>query len=228
MDNVILVAGTVVEQQLPDNSWVRIPRLVKLGAVGEQSTPKEKTCIEEDTKTYGSGMRDAPDKNLQGQYVPPQTDDGDYLLDRELQQKFIERARAEESMNVRVTYPDRERCQFLLKTLGYQVSDVTQEDWKLFDVNGKQNSRPIWSVADVMTGVSVSDLTAVPVGASFRLVATPIPADAYCKPGVTFSVDKPEILTVSGSGRVEGISPGTAIVTATLNGFDTTQEITVS
>lgn len=228
MDNVILVAGTVVEQQLPDNSWIRIPRIVKLGAVGEQSTPKEKTCIEEDTKTYGSGMREAPDKNLQGQYIPPQTDDGAYLLDRELQQNFIVRARAEESMQVRVTYPDRERCQFLLKTLGYQVDDVTQEDWKLFTVNGKQNSRPAWSVAETMTGVAITGLTTVAVGESITLTAAAVPADAYCKPGTLFSVDVPEIATISNSGVVTGVSAGTAIITVTLNGFDTTQEITVS
>ncbi len=71
-DEVVLVAGTVYEHQDVDGNWYRIPKITTTGDVGEMSEPKEKTTVEDDQKVYGSGLRDAPDKNLSGQYIPPQ------------------------------------------------------------------------------------------------------------------------------------------------------------
>jgi len=227
-ENSILIAGTIVEQQKPDGSWLRVPRITALGAIGEQSEAKEKTVIEDTIRKYGSGLRDAPDKNLTGQYIPPQKVGDDYELDRTLQQDFIVRARAEEEFPIRITFPDLERCQFTLKTLGYQIDDATQEDWKMFTSNGKQNSRPVWSTAPEMTAVEVTGPSSVTVGQDITLVAGTTPSDAYYVPGVTFETDDPSIATVSQAGVVTGVSAGSANITVTLNGFDTIHAVTVS
>lgn len=226
--NVVLIAGTVVEQQRANGTWARIPRITALGSMGEQSAPKEKTAIEDTEKKYDSGMRDAPDKNLQGQFIPPQKPGAEFELDRALQQEFITRCRAEEEFRLRVTYPDLERATVSFKSLGYEVNDGSQEDWKIFTVNGKQNSRPVWATAPEMTDVLVSGLSAVAVDATITVVATSVPADAYHPPGVLFEVDDPTVATVSQSGLVTGVSAGTAVITATMHGFTSTLSVEVS
>jgi len=136
-EDVILVAGTVVEQQLPNGSWSKVPSITALGAVGEQAEPKEKTTLSDRIKKYGSGLRDAADKNIQGQYIPSQEMGDEYYDDYLLQQAFITRCRNQEEFNMRVTWPDGEVTGFLFKSLGFQYNEATQEDWKMFTINGK-------------------------------------------------------------------------------------------
>ena len=99
MSNVILIAGTIVEMQVTTGmttTWQEVPRLTEIGAVGEQSEPKEKTTLSDRIKKYDSGMRDAPDKNLKGQYVPLQQSGDQYFNEYTLQQAFIQPCRDEE------------------------------------------------------------------------------------------------------------------------------------
>jgi hypothetical protein len=70
--DVILVAGTKFEMQLSDGSWSRVPKMTSIGAIGEQSESKPKTTLEDTIRKYDSGLRDAPDKNVKGQYIPKQ------------------------------------------------------------------------------------------------------------------------------------------------------------
>ncbi|CAH9015518.1 Ig-like group 2 protein [Vibrio phage 393E50-1] len=226
--NSVLIAGTIVEQQKPDGSWKRVPRITALGATGEQAESKEKTAIEDTIRKYGSGLREAPDKNLSGQYIPPQKVGDEYELDRALQQDFIARCRGEEEFYIRITFPDLERCKLQFKALGYQVDDGTQEDWKIFTANGKQNSRPEWSEAAAMTGMTIGGGDTVATSATLQLTVETVPLDAYYVPGLEFETSDSSIATVSPSGLVTGVKAGSVDITVTFNGMDEVHSITVS
>jgi len=221
-EDVILVAGTKVEQQLSNGSWSVVPRLTTLGAVGEQAEPKEKTTLSDTIKKYGSGLRDAADKNIQGNYIPAQEMADEYYDEYLLQQAFITRCRNQEEFNLRITWPDGEVTGFLFKALGFQYNEATQEDWKMFTVNGKQNSRVVYDV-------TVSGTATVTVAGTRQLSAATVPmlsAEEYGE--VTWTSSAPTKATVSADGLVTGVAAGTTVITAEVRGVTGELVVTVS
>lgn len=230
MSNVTLIAGTVVEMEkvseLGVSTWHEVPRLTEIGAVGEQSEPKEKTTLSDRIKKYDSGMRDAPDKNLKGQYVPEQPVGGQYADERTKQQDFITRCRNEEEFNIRVKWPDGDVNGFLFKSLGFEFDQGSQEDWKMFTVNGKQNSRVIYDL-------TVSGTATVAVAATTQLSVVTVPADIQVNDGtgnstVRWLSSDPLKATVDDNGLVTGVAAGTTIITAEFRGVVGELEVTVS
>ena len=230
MSNVTLIAGTVVEMEkvseLGVSTWHEVPRLTEIGAVGEQSEPKEKTTLSDKIKKYDSGMRDAPDKNLKGQYVPEQPVGGQYADERTKQQDFITRCRNEEEFNIRVKWPDGDVNGFLFKSLGFEFDQGSQEDWKMFTVNGKQNSRVIYDL-------TVSGTATVTVAATTQLSVATVPADIQVNDGtgnstVRWLSSDPLKATVDDNGLVTGVAAGTTIITAEFRGVVGELEVTVS
>lgn len=230
MSNVTLIAGTVVEMEkvseLGVSTWHEVPRLTEIGPVGEQSEPKEKTTLSDRIKKYDSGMRDAPDKNLKGQYVPEQPVGGQYADERTKQQDFITRCRNEEEFNIRVKWPDGDVNGFLFKSLGFEFDQGSQEDWKMFTVNGKQNSRVIYDL-------TVSGTATVTVAATTQLSVATVPADIQVNDGtgnstVRWLSSDPLKATVSNNGLVTGVAAGTTIITAELRGVVGELKVTVS
>ena len=230
MSNVTLIAGTVVEMEkvseLGVSTWHEVPRLTEIGAVGEQSEPKEKTTLSDRIKKYDSGMRDAPDKNLKGQYVPEQPVGGQYADERTKQQDFITRCRNEEEFNIRVKWPDGDVNGFLFKSLGFEFDQGSQEDWKMFTVNGKQNSRVIYDL-------TVSGTATVTVAATTQLSVATVPADIQVNDGtgnstVRWLSSNPTKATVDDNGLVTGVAAGTAIITAEFRGVVGELKVTVS
>lgn len=230
MSNVTLIAGTVVEMEkvseLGVSTWHEVPRLTEIGAVGEQSEPKEKTTLSDRIKKYDSGMRDAPDKNLKGQYIPEQPVGGQYADERTKQQDFITRCRNEEEFNIRVKWPDGDVNGFLFKSLGFEFDQGSQEDWKMFTVNGKQNSRVIYDL-------TVSGTATVTVAATTQLSVATVPADIQVNDGtgnstVRWLSSNPLKATVDDNGLVTGVAAGTTIITAEFRGVVGELEVTVS
>ena len=230
MSNVTLIAGTVVEMEkvsaLGVSTWHEVPRLTEIGAIGEQSEPKEKTTLSDRIKKYDSGMRDAPDKNLKGQYVPEQPVGGQYADERTKQQDFITRCRNEEEFNIRVKWPDGDVNGFLFKSLGFEFDQGSQEDWKMFTVNGKQNSRVIYDL-------TVSGTATVTVAATTQLSVATVPADIQVNDGtgnstVRWLSSNPTKATVSNNGLVTGVAAGTTIITAEFRGVVGELKVTVS
>lgn len=230
MSNVTLIAGTVVEMEkvseLGVSTWHEVPRLTEIGPVGEQSEPKEKTTLSDRIKKYDSGMRDAPDKNLKGQYVPEQPVGGQYADERTKQQDFITRCRNEEEFNIRVKWPDGDVNGFLFKSLGFEFDQGSQEDWKMFTVNGKQNSRVIYDL-------TVSGTATVTVAATTQLSVVTVPADIQVNDGtgnstVRWLSSDPLKATVDDNGLVTGVAAGTTIITAEFRGVVGELEVTVS
>lgn len=224
--DVILIAGTVVEHEkvseLGVSTWHVIPRLTEIGAVGEQSEPKEKTTLADKIKKYDSGMRDAPDKNLKGQYIPAQLVADPYYDEFVLQQDFIKRCRNEEEFNLRVKWPDGEINGFLFKSLGFEWDSASQEDWKMFTVNGKQNERVVYDI-------TVAGTATVAVAASTQLTITTTPVDLdLTNSTVYWTSSDPTKATVSVTGLVTGVAAGTATITAQFRGVTDDLVVTVS
>ena len=225
MSNVILIAGTIVEMQT-DTGWQEVPRLTEIGAVGEQSEPKEKTTLSDRIKKYDSGMRDAPDKNLKGQYVPLQQSGDQYFNEYTLQQAFIKRCRDEEEFNIRVKWPDGEVNGFLFKSLGFEWDAGNQEEWKMFTVNGKQNSRVVYDL-------TVTGTATVATAGTTQLTVVTTPAGVVTNDGsgsgkVTWTSSNPLKATVDQNGLVKGVAAGTTIITAEFRGVVGELKVTVS
>lgn len=225
MSNVILIAGTIVEMQT-DTGWQEVPRLTEIGAVGETSEAKEKTTLSDRIKKYDSGMRDAPDKNLKGQYVPVQKSGDQYFNEYTLQQAFIKRCRDEEEFNIRVKWPDGEVNGFLFKSLGFEWDAGNQEEWKMFTVNGKQNSRVVYDL-------TVTGTATVTTAATTQLSVTTTPAGVVTNDGsdsgsVVWTSSDPLKATVDQNGLVTGVAAGVAIITAEFRGVVGELEVTVS
>ncbi len=224
--DVVLLAGLTFEMQLADKSWQRVPKLTSIGATGEQSEAKEKTTLEDRIKKYGSGLRDAPDKNIQGQYIPYQGTGEQYYDDYVLQQAFLDRCKDEEEFNVRITYPDQETPAFgyLYKALGFQIDEGTSADWKMFTCNGKQNSRVVGEIT--VTGTATVT-TATTTQISFTTSPTTLVYSEYADSVVWASSDE-SVATVDDNGLVTGVGAGTCNITVEVRGVIGTLEMTVS
>lgn len=139
-DQATLAAGTIVRfsTNLQTPSYTVIPGVSSVGAVGLQSEAKEKTVLADTNKKYGAGIQDAPDKSVKGQYFGSDTD----------QKSFLDACKAKTPMLIQVEYPDVPSAgttgtiaEFEFQPLGFELDDVTAEDWMMFTVNGKQNSQ---------------------------------------------------------------------------------------
>jgi hypothetical protein len=230
-DDVTLVAGAYFEH-LQDGVWKRIPRITATGDTGSLAEAKEKTTTEDRIKRYSSGLRDGGDKNLKGQRIPVQVAGSEHFVDRDLQELFIIRCKGEEEMQMRITYPDMERGDFTFKALGYMVDDATAEDWKVFAVNGKQNSFVNWGTAPTLTAVTLVGTGAVLVGEGEQLGVTNTPLDAYWEVNQdTYVSDDNAVASVTKWGYVVGISAGTANITVTRqvgDGTTVTEQIAIT
>ena len=163
---------------------------------------------------------------MKGQYVPEQPVGGQYADERTKQQDFITRCRNEEEFNIRVKWPDGDVNGFLFKSLGFEFDQGSQEDWKMFTVNGKQNSRVIYDL-------TVSGTATVAVAATTQLSVATVPADIQVNDGtgnstVRWLSSNPTKATVSNNGLVTGVAAGTTIITAEFRGVVGELKVTVS
>lgn len=209
-DDVTLVAGTIVEHLDVDGVWKRAPRITSTGDTGSLAEAKEKTTVEDRTKRYSDGLLDGGDKNFKGQRIPAQEAGSEHALDRTLQEVFINRCKALDEMQMRITWPDMERANFTWKSLGYMVDDATAEDWKMFTTNGKQNTIPVFDTAPTLTGVTLGGTGTLTVGEGEQLTTANTPLGAFWEVNQdSFSSDDEAVATVTPWGYVVGVSAGT-------------------
>lgn len=138
-DEATLAAGTIVkfDTDLVTPTFAKfIKGVMSIGAVGDMSEAKEVTVLADTNKKYGAGMKDAPDKTIKGQH---------YALDAD-QQAFLQAAKDNATIMVKIEYPapvgasSGVIAEMEFKLLGFELDDVTGEDWMMFTVNAKQNS----------------------------------------------------------------------------------------
>ena len=227
LTDVVLVAGTIVEHRTAGGEWKRAPRLTNIGAIGEQSEAKEKTTLENTIKRYDSGLRDAPDKNLTGQYIPTKESGDEYYDEYVLQQEFITRLKQEEEFDIRVTYPDGDVYGWLHKALGFQIDEGTQEDWKMWTSNGKQNTRMIY-----MSDLSIAGGASVAEAGTLDLTVESSRDGIDLGDVVWTSSDELTATVAAGTDTttavVTGVAAGTVTITAECRGVPVTLEVTVT
>lgn len=91
---------------------------------------------------------------------------------------------------------------------GSSIITVTTQD-------GNKSASALVRVSTLASGVSLNRTTlTLPRTATFRLISTVLPNNASIKT-VSWSSNNVNIATVSSTGQVRGITPGTAIITAT-------------
>tara|TARA_R110002049_G_scaffold81910_3_gene208307 strand:+ start:2793 stop:3245 length:453 start_codon:yes stop_codon:yes gene_type:complete len=138
-DEATLAAGTIVkfDTELVAPTFAKfIKGVISVGSVGEMAESKERTVLADTSKKYGAGMKDAPDKTIKGQH---------YALNAD-QKAFLTAAKNNETVMVQVEYPapvgadTGTIAKMEFKLLGFELDDVTGEDWMMFTVNAKQNS----------------------------------------------------------------------------------------
>ena len=138
-DEATLAAGTIVEYATDLATPVYdkiIAGVLSFGAVGEMAVAKDSTTLADTVKKSGAGMKETPDKSIKGQH---------WALDAG-QQSFLAAAKNADTILVRVTYPTPVGgltgaiVTMELKLLGFELDDVSGEDWMMFTVNAKQNS----------------------------------------------------------------------------------------
>lgn len=215
-EDVTLAAGTIVEHYDTDGVWKRVPRVTSTGDTGSLAEAKEKTTLEDRIKRYGSGLRDGGDKNFKGQRIPVQTEGSEHFTDRALQELFLDRCKAEDEMQMRIVFPDKERGSFTWKALGYMVDDSSAEDWKMFSVDGKQNSFVAWDDAPALTAVDLQGTGTLTVGNGEQLTVVNTPLDAFYEVNQdTYESDDLAVASVTKWGYVKGVSAGSATITVT-------------
>lgn len=223
-EDVILAGLDASYFDVTDDAWVDIPNITDVGAIGEQSEKKDKTNLSNTIKKYGTGMQDAPDKAIKGQIIPNQVDTSNYYDEYLRQQKFIKRCRNKEEMMFRVVWHDGSTNAFLFKALGFEFDSPSQDEWKMFTINGAQNTRTLWDVD--FTGVA-----SIAVAGTTTLTAVTDPTDLELDDDEVFAwaSDDVSIATVDAlTGEVTGVSAGTTYITAEIRGVTGYFELTVT
>lgn len=223
-EDVILAGLDASYFDVTDNAWVDIPNLTDIGAIGEQSEKKEKTHLGNIIKKYSNGLQDAPDKAIKGQAIPLQVDTSPYYDAYVRQQKFIKRCRNKEEMMFRVTWKEGTTNSFLFKSLGFEFDSPSQDEWKMFTINGSQNTRTLWDLD--ITGVA-----SIAIAGTTTLTATTDPTDLELNDSEVFawSSDDELIATVDAlTGEVTGVAAGETYIMAEVRGVTGYFELTVT
>lgn len=225
----VILAGLCVEvydaDALPSPEWFSVPNITNIGDLGETAEKKEKTNLCDTIRKYSDGLQDAPDKSIEGQYIPTQASASVYYTEWVNQQRFIKMCRAKKEFLMRVKWNDGETNSFLFKSLGSMQQSPNQAEWKMFTVAGVQNTRVLWAV-------DITGETAVAAASTIDLVATTDPADLLLDQGTldttTWSSSDELIATVDANGTVTGVAAGEVTIMAEIRGVIGYHTVTVS
>jgi len=138
-DQARLAAGTITSfaTDLTTPVYTVIPGIMSFGPSGYTAPAKDRTTLADTEMKYGSGLPDAPDKTIKGQYYGDDTD----------QKAFIAACRARTPMLLKCQFPDKPDATGTgtvvtveLQPLGFEIDDPTGAEWLMFTVTAKQNS----------------------------------------------------------------------------------------
>ena len=138
-DQARLAAGTITSfsTALDTPNYTVIPGILSFGPSGYTAPAKDRTTLADTEMKYGSGLPDAPDKTIKGQYYGDDTD----------QKAFITACRARTPMLLKCQFPDKPNDTGTgtvviveLQPLGFEIDEPTAAEWLMFTVTAKQNS----------------------------------------------------------------------------------------
>lgn len=133
----IIGAGTILSFEDPDDSgnYLILDEALTIGATGTQGEFVETTPISATTRTYISGMKTPPDKEITGNDIP-----GDANQD-----KFLKLAADNGTVNMKVEYSNGRVGTFVLALSGWQINEAQGGEAIQWTVYGKQSGDVNWS-----------------------------------------------------------------------------------
>lgn len=143
----IIGAGTTLyfEDPAKSGTFVELAEALTIGATGEQGEFVETTPIKATTRTYIPGLKTPPDKEITGNDVPGDAN----------QEKFLQLAADDASVNMKVAYSNGRTGTFAMVLAGYQINDAQGGEALQWTVYGKQSGSVNWS----LSGASVTKTT---------------------------------------------------------------------
>ncbi|MTI13121.1 phage tail tube protein [Sansalvadorimonas verongulae] len=131
-------AGTILSFEDPDTStFIELVHATSVGATGEQGEFVETTPLKETTRTYTSGMKTPPDKQIIQNHVP-----GD-----DAQKRFLGLVNSGATLKMKVTYSNGAIAEFDMVTAGYQVNEPHNNNPVTVTAFGKQSGETTWTDA---------------------------------------------------------------------------------
>lgn len=136
-------AGSVLSFEDPDtpDSFLPLTEVLSIGAIGEQGEFVETTPIAATTRTYIPGLKTPPDKEITGNDVP-----GDVN-----QEKFLQLAKAMETVNMKVELANGRNAAFTMALSGWQINEPAGDGAIVWTVYGKQSGDVTWTLAAAKT-----------------------------------------------------------------------------
>ena len=135
----IIGAGTTLSFEDPANpgSYLVLEEALTIGATGTQGEFVETTPIKATTRTYISGLKTPPDKEITGNDVPGDAN----------QESFLKLAADNETINMKVEYSNGRSGTFILALSGWQINDASGGEALQWTVYGKQSGDVVWNGA---------------------------------------------------------------------------------
>lgn len=130
-----LAAGTEVGfDATSTGTFTLVEGIESFGAVGDETEAKEKTTINDTRVTYGVGLPDSPDMEIQAIYLKDDTG----------QTAFRDACKARTEMDIEVKWANGLTGTFKFQPLGFRVLETQANEWIKFAVTGKQNTDVTW------------------------------------------------------------------------------------
>ena len=134
----VIGAGTTLSFEDPAKSgtFKELVEARTVGAIGEQGEFVETTPIAATTRTYISGLKTPPDKEITGNDVPGDAN----------QETFLKMAKDMATVNMKVVFSNGRTGTFALALSGWQMNDPQGGEALQWTVYGKQSGDVAWTI----------------------------------------------------------------------------------
>ncbi|WDE11345.1 phage tail tube protein [Thalassomonas haliotis] len=134
-----LGAGTLFKMSDMEQTpvFTAIPGVKTIGTIGEETPTVEVTSLADTAKQYIAGIVDGEEKEITVNYLKSDAE----------QKTFREAARAKETRDFEIEYPDGTKATMSMLLLGYKMNEAEMEAALTFTVKAKQVGTTTWTEA---------------------------------------------------------------------------------
>lgn len=185
-------------------TFEKVPGFTAIGDIGEMADTQETTTLEDTDRTYIASLGTPANKQLVGNHTPNDA----------AQAKFIEAAKAKQTVILRVELPTYPKTIGIntLALLGFQINGPTAENVLQFTIGAQASGKTIWITnndVDIQSLVLSSLTNSVEVGKALALTVSTLPDNATITENqIKYEALNPEIATVAATGIITGVTAG--------------------
>lgn len=185
-------------------TFEKVAGFTAIGEIGEMADTQETTTLEDTDRTYIASLGTPANKQLVGNLTPNDAS----------QAKFIEAAKAKQTVMLRVELPTYPKTIGIntLSLLGFQINGPVAENVIQFTIGAQASGKTIWTTnADVdIQALTLSALkNTVEVGKTLALTTSTLPENATVAAAqIKYEALNPTIATVSAAGLITGVLVG--------------------